>query len=110
MRREPRQSMPSPPTLPDPLVFERGNIQIRHYFHSYPADPQIRGVPVEHAPSDLHVVGGGMETTIGRKGYARRNWPALTAEQERVVSDALPEIRRACKKISKYIRFHDTIE
>lgn len=84
------------PTLPGKTVVNEKGVRIEHYYKSG-----------DHAPPHMHVYGNGPNTKIGKNGKAVKGSPEPSADQQKVIDENLPAIRKTGKKIGKHQKFHD---
>jgi hypothetical protein len=82
------------PTLPASLIAHQGAIKIEHFYFGN-----------DHPPAHVHIVGGGHPTAVGMMGKVIANHTPLTHEQRAVVEAHQQEIRRAVKKIARWLWF-----
>lgn len=91
------------PILPAKIIATGGGVTIEHYYRSN-----------DHEPAHLHVVGGGQKTRIGQMGKVIfAGDPEPSPSQRKLIDAHKAAIRRAVKKIGRWLWFHeqeDTME
>lgn len=83
------------PTLPPKTVADNGKVKADHYTRSG-----------DHGPPHLHVKGGGKETKIGQNGKPIDGSPELTPAQQKFVDEFKSEIRKAVRKIGRWVDYN----
>jgi hypothetical protein len=84
------------PQLPPRVLAQEGGIVIEHYYHGN-----------DHGPAHAHVIGGGRPTRIGANGHPLAGDPELTPSQRAVYVHHRSRIRRAVKKIGRWLAFNE---
>lgn len=98
MSRTKRGGQFTEPQLPENPVVQVGKIEFRYHLGS-------EGGRIEHGPPHLHVVGGGVEKTIGQNGFPTDRSPALTRQEREIVQQYRRVIRRVVRKVARWHRF-----
>lgn len=86
----------SEPTLPPKTIVHENGVTIEHYY------------PNDHSPAHLHVYeddNKGRDTKIGQNGKPLKGERPLTSKEAAVVRNNKSKIRRAVKKIIKWLKW-----
>jgi RHS repeat-associated protein len=84
------------PALPGKVIAEGGEIKIVHNYKSN-----------DHSPAHVHITGGGKETRIKHNGDVMPGDPIPTAQQQKVINENLPRIKKDLKKIAKWLKYQE---
>ncbi|MGB5970130.1 MAG: polymorphic toxin-type HINT domain-containing protein, partial [Spirulinaceae cyanobacterium] len=84
------------PTLPDKVIAKKGQIQIVHNYRSN-----------DHPPAHVHITGGGKETRIKLDGKTMPGDPQPTSQQQKLINENWPLIKKKLNKIVNWLKYKD---